>query len=136
MKRNYFSTSGMGKKLTLIFAILFMSITFSFACGIDFVLTDKSGKEVKPEHVKNGETYTLVLTYRYTHGNCGVDLKDTDYKTDGIKILKATEWKKENNVYVRKMQIRIVDNKKDAVSLNVIRSCNRAGLNATFPLSR
>lgn len=126
----------MDKKITLIFAILFMSITFSFACGIDFVLTDKSGKEVNPEHVKNGETYTLVLTYRYTHGNCSLDLNDTEFKTDGIKILKATNWKQENNVYTRKMQIRIVDNKKDAVSLNVIRSCNRAGLNATFTLSR
>ena len=65
MKRNYFSTSGMGKKLTLIFAILFMSITFSFACGIDFVLTDKSGKRLNRSMLER-KTYTLVLTYRYT----------------------------------------------------------------------
>jgi len=124
------------KKLFASLAFFALFISTTVACNITFSLQDEKGNVVNPQKVKTGETYTLVLTYIYTHGNCDIALKDTKYKTDGIKVVSATEWTSNNNVYTRKLKIQITDNNKDEVSLLAIRTCDRGGFTGRFSLKR
>lgn len=124
------------KKLfaTLAFFALFIGTTL--ACNITFSLLDSKGNVVNPQKVKTGDTYTLVMTYKYTHGNCDIALKDTKYKTDGVKVVSATEWRSENNIYTRKLKIQITENSKEEVFLQAIRTCDRGGANSKFVLKK
>ncbi len=124
------------KKLiaTLAFFALFIGTTV--ACNLTFSLLDSKGNVVNPQKVKTGDTYTLVMTYSCTHGNCDIALKDTKYKTDGIKVVSATEWTNNNNVYTRKLKIQITENEKAEVSLQAIRTCDRGGFAGKFSLKK
>ncbi len=124
------------KKLFLTFTLLFAFLAVSLACNVTFVLQDNKGNVVNPQKVKNGETYTLVVVYKNTHGNCDIPIKDTKFKMDGIKVVGATDWTSENGGYVRKMKIQITDNKKNEVYFQVIRTCDRGGCDLKYTLKK
>ncbi|HNX21072.1 MAG TPA: hypothetical protein PKG88_01805 [Bacteroidales bacterium] len=120
--------------LTLTFFIAFIMTTL--ACNITFTLLDSKGNTVNPQKVKTGETYTVVVVYKNTHGNCEIPIKDTKFKTDGVKVVSATDWKAENGGYVRKLKIEITDNKKSEVFIQALRTCDRGGADLKLVLKR
>lgn len=92
-------------------------------------MLDQKGNTVNPQKVKKGESYTVVVMYKNTHGNCDIAIKDTKFKTDGMKVVSATEWTNENNTYTRKIKVEITENNKDEVFIQAIRTCDRGGAN-------
>ena len=84
-----------------------------------------------------GEEYVLVVRFETTHGNCGIAVENTKFKLDGVKVVKASDWEDQGNeVYIRKLNIKITDNKKDTSSLMVVRECGRGGALASFILKK
>ena len=125
------------KKLLVTLLIICGTIASTFACSIEFSLQDKNGKTVKPTNVKVGEEYTLVVYFETTHGNCRIAPENTKFKLDGIKVEKASDWTEiENEVYCRKLKIKIIENNKDKVSLVVVRECGRGGALTEFVLNK
>ena len=127
----------MMKKILVALLLICGTAVSAYACSIEFTLQDKNGKTVNPDKVKVGEEYVLVVKFETTHGNCGLDVTDTKFKLDGIKVEKAADWVEVGNeVYTRKLIIKITENKKDAVSLVVVRDCGRGGALAEFKLKK
>ena len=124
------------KKLFLTLTLFVAFIATTFACNFTFTLQDSKGNTVNPQKVKTGETYTLVVVYKNTHGNCEIPIKDTKFKTDGVKVVSATDWKAENGGYVRKLKIEITDNKKSEVFIQALRTCDRGGADLKLVLKR
>lgn len=125
------------KKILVALLLICGTAVSAYACSIEFTLQDKNGKTVNPDKVKVGEEYVLVVKFETTHGNCGLDVADTKFKLDGIKVEKAADWVEVGNeVYTRKLIIKITENKKDAVSLVVVRDCGRGGALAEFKLKK
>ena len=124
------------KKLLVTLALLFGILTFNYACNFTFTILDKKGNVVNPQKVNKGETYTIVVVYKYTHGNCDIPIKDTKFKMDGIKVVSATDWTSENNSYVRKLKVEITENNKEEVYLQAIRTCDRGGASNKIVLKK
>jgi hypothetical protein len=124
------------KKLFLTLTLLFSFLAVTLACNITFSLLDSKGNVVNPQKVKTGETYTLMVVYKPTHGNCDIPIKDTKFKMDGIKVISATDWTAENGGYVRKVKIEITDNKKSEVYFQAVRTCDRGGADAKIVLKK
>ena len=127
----------MMKKFLVALLLLCATAVSVYACDIRFTLQDTEGKAIKPAKVKVGEEYVLVIRFETTHGNCGIAVENTKFKLDGIKVEKAADWEDQGNeVYIRKLRIKIVDNKKDTSSLVVVRECGRGGALASFYLKK
>ena len=127
----------MMKKFLVALLLLCATAVSAYACDIRFTLQDTEGKGIKPAKVKVGEEYVLVIRFETTHGNCGIAVENTKFKLDGIKVEKAADWEDQGNeVYIRKLRIKIVDNKKDTSSLVVVRECGRGGALASFYLKK
>lgn len=125
------------KKLFITLLIFCATAVSAFACSITFELQDSKGKTVKPSKVKVGEEYVLVVQFETTHGNCGIAVENTKFKLDGIKVEKASDWVDiGNEVYTRKLKIKIVDNNKDTASIVVVRECGRGGALESFVLKK
>ena len=125
------------KKVLVALLLFVVTAVSSYACSIEFTLQDNKGKTVNPAKVKVGEEYVLVVRFETTHGNCGIPVDATKFKLDGIKVVKASDWKDEGNeVYTRKLKIKITENNKDAVSLVVERVCGRGGALAEYSLKK
>ena len=125
------------KKILVALLLICGTAVSAYACSIEFTLQDKNGKTVNPDKVKVGEEYVLVVKFETTHGNCGLDVADTKFKLDGIKVEKASDWvDMGNEVYTRKLKIKIVDNNKDTASIVVVRECGRGGALESFVLKK
>ncbi len=125
------------KKFLVALLVFCATAVSTYACDIQFTLQDSKGKTVSPAKVKVGEEYVLVVRFETTHGNCGIAVEDTKFKLDGVKVVKASDWEDQGNeVYIRKLNIKITDNKKDTSSLVVVRECGRGGALAEFTLKK
>lgn len=125
------------KKFLVALLVFCATAVSTYACDIQFTLQDSKGKTVSPAKVKVGEEYVLVVRFETTHGNCGIAVENTKFKLDGVKVVKASDWEDQGNeVYIRKLQVKIVDNKKDTSSLVVVRECGRGGALAEFTLKK
>lgn len=125
------------KKFLVALLVFCVTAVSTYACDIQFTLQDSKGKTVSPAKVKVGEEYVLVVRFETTHGNCGIAVENTKFKLDGVKVVKASDWEDQGNeVYIRKLQVKIVDNKKDTSSLVVVRECGRGGALAEFTLKK
>ena len=125
------------KKLFITLFLLCSTAVSAFACSITFELQDNKGKTVKPSKVKVGEEYVLVVQFETTHGNCGIAVENTKFKLDGIKVEKAADWvDMGNDVYTRKLKIKIVENNKNTASIVVVRECGRGGALESYVLKK
>ncbi len=96
------------------------------ACWMEFKVTGGEREIYAP-----GDTVTVGLTLMLTHGECLLELSDTEFTGEGIEILGATTWKKvkEKPVIVEK-KLRIVikgDGKDGDVAIRARRRCERQG---------
>lgn len=121
------------KKIALIVAILLGAFASTVACNITFTLQNDQNETVNPAKVKVGDTYTLVVHFKPTHRVCPIDIKSTKFNLDGIKVISATDWASDGGTgYIRKVKIKISDNKKPESSLTVVRLCDNGGCSAPF----
>ena len=111
--------------LSIITSVLFISFSpqKANACEIEFEII-KGKKEV----YNVGDTIIVKVTVALTHRSCPVALKKTKFKTNGMKVIQSTGWKKLSpNDYERKLKIVITGAKGDKVSINAICECEKDG---------
>ncbi|MCX7863228.1 MAG: hypothetical protein N2449_09580 [Bacteroidales bacterium] len=115
------------KKLVLLYFILALS-SCVMACEPSITIV---GKE-KTKYKTNDELVVKVQIV-LTHRNCTVDIKNTKFEQEGIKILSGTDWKEvEPGVWERKLKIKVTAEKGQTARLSVIRGCNKGGCNQSF----
>jgi|YNPMSStandDraft_1061717.scaffolds.fasta_scaffold00208_13 hypothetical protein len=116
------------------FLVILLSVfSFSAAYTCDPSITIEG--EEKSKYKKNDELIVKVRIVN-THRNCSVDIKNTKFEQEGIKILSATDWKEiEPGIWERKLKIKITANKGQNAKINIIRPCSKGGCNLpyTFP---
>jgi hypothetical protein len=117
--------------LMIVFIVFLWAIPQkSHACEIEFEIL-KGKKEV----YKVGDTLVVKVKVELTHRTCPVKLKKTKFKMKGIKVVKATGWKKLTSMkYERKLKIVITGAKKGKAVLNAIRECEKDGGFGSFKL--
>ncbi len=98
----------------------------ALACRMEFKVTGGEKETYAP-----GDTVTVSLTLMLTHGNCLVELADTEFSGTGLEILGATAWKriKERPVIVeKKLRVLIKGNGSGGdVAIRALRLCERQG---------
>lgn len=110
----------------LIISCLSLPARPALACRMEFKVTGGEKEAYAP-----GDTVTVSLTLMLTHGNCLVELADTEFSGTGLEILGATAWKKikERPVIVEK-KLRILiksDGSGGDVAIRALRICERQG---------
>ncbi|MCU0640315.1 MAG: hypothetical protein MUF59_10685 [Candidatus Krumholzibacteria bacterium] len=116
--------------LPLLFAFIIFCLSLhagpALACRMEFKVTGGEKENYSP-----GDTVTVSLTLMLTHGNCLVELADTEFSGTGLEILGATAWKKvrERPIIVEK-KLRVLikgDGSGGDVSIRALRLCERQG---------
>lgn len=111
--------------LSLLLGLFLLSIFPNniHACDIEFEIL-KGKKEVYTV----GDTIIVKVKVSLTHRSCPVKLRKTQFKLNGMKVLKATRWKKLSSMdYERKLKIIITGTEGNEVTLNAIRECEKDG---------
>lgn len=84
--------------------------------------------EFEPEtiSVKKGETFTVTMVLENEHRRCELTLEDTEYKVEGLEIVKKGEWESEDRYTHRQvLTLKLVGDKGE---LRVVRECTRKGI--------
>lgn len=112
--------------------ILFLTwFTYVFACEPTVTI---EGKE--KSKYKKGDELVIKVNIVNNHRNCTVDIKNTKFEQEGIKILSGTDWKEvEPGVWERKLKIKITAEKGQTSKIFIVRPCSKGGCNLpyTFP---
>ncbi len=114
----------------LLFAFIIFCLSLhagpALACRMEFKVTGGEKENYSP-----GDTVTVSLTLMLTHGNCLVELADTEFSGTGLEILGATAWKriKERPVIVEKKLLVLIksDGSDGDVAIRALRLCERQG---------
>jgi hypothetical protein len=109
---------------TLILAII--TVVPLIACDITLKI-DKEKKKYKA-----GDEVVVKVTVVIIHRNCKVNIKNTQYKNEGLDIVSGTEWKETSpGTWERKLKVKITGDKGKQASLTVFRTCELEGGTAT-----
>lgn len=77
---------------------------------------------------KQGDEITVKVTVVYIHRICELELTDTNFLADGLKIISAGEWTEVDPVtFTRELKIKVLADGKKTGVLNVERNCNKDG---------
>ena len=108
----------------LFFGIMMGTSLQTKACEIEFEIV-KGAKE----HYVVGDVIEVTVTVTLTHRNCPVAIEDTEFKSVGMKISKATKWKQVSPmVYERKLLVVIEEKSDDKDRLiSATRTCKKDG---------
>ncbi len=119
---------------TLIVCVVFLlSLSFtSRACEIKFNISGE-----KKEVYKAGEELIVEVTVTYTHRVCELELSDSKFTYEGMKILGATGWKEKSpGIYSRQVKIQLLPDGKEEAVLNLSRKCHKEGGFASLTLKK
>jgi hypothetical protein len=120
------------KKIILL--LFFAAISFSSAMACHFEFSTESAEK---KTCKTGDILVLNIKLVLTHRNCSVAASQTKFKTDGIQVVDATEWKQESPlVFTRKVKVKVLASDKNRISLLATRSCDKDGGNGIFMLDK
>jgi hypothetical protein len=118
-----------------IFSVLLLVTLFTsvgFACDIKFVVIGD-----KQATYKAGNEVIVETTVKYTHRVCELELSDTKFTAEGMKILGATPWKETApGTYTRQIKLQILSDSAKQGVLNVVRSCKKEGGFGSFTLPK
>lgn len=120
------------KKLIVLCLLIGFAGNAAQACEFMFSVlgTKKDVYEV-------GDTLTIHVKYVLTHRVCKVVPKDTKFKFDGIQITSASEWKEvSTGTFARDVKAKVIDDKKDKITLSAIRTCDKEGGHGMFSLPK
>ncbi len=111
--------------ISLLFGFFLITIAPKQILGCDIELEVIKGAK---ETYSIGDTIIVKVNVSLTHRSCPVKLRKTQFKLNGMKVLKATRWKKLSSMdYVRKLKIVITGSKENVVSISTIRECEKDG---------
>ena len=117
----------------LTLAVLVLSVSPAAACWMELKVIDGDKETFAP-----GDTVTVLFSLTLTHGNCQVEITDTEFHASGAEIIAATKWKKLKDrpvVVERKMMVLIKDDGNNgAVTLTAERICERMGGKSSLEL--
>jgi len=114
------------KKIVVLLILAVISISPLLACDISITI-DKAKKKYKP-----GAEVVVKVKVILTHRNCKINIKNTQYKNQGIDILSGTDWKETSpGTWERKLKVKITETKAKEASLTVYRTCEIVGGTAT-----
>jgi hypothetical protein len=117
--------------VSLLLTFLVMAVSPARACWMELKVVDGEKETFAP-----GDTITVLFSLTLMHGNCYVEITDTEFHTSGAEIIAATKWKKlkEKPVVVEKMMKVFIkdDGSKGAVTLTAERICDRMGGKASL----
>ncbi len=116
------------KNILKLFLIL--AITFFFnlpkqtqACEIDFEIV-KNEKAV----YDTSDVFVAKVNVILTHRSCPEALSKTKFKSEGLKIVGATDWKQINSrKWERKLKIKVTGSDDGKTFINAIRTCDKEG---------
>lgn len=120
------------KKMFHSFLLIAIAATASQACDFKFSILGN-----KKDSYQAGDTLTIHVEYVLTHRVCKVLPKDTKFKFDGIKITGATEWTEVSaGTISRDVKAKVIDDKKDKITLTATRTCDKEGGHGVFTVSK
>lgn len=120
------------KKIILSSLLIMFTAISVLACEITLSI---DGKE--KSKYKNGDEVIVKVKVVLIHRNCNIEIKNTKFNQEGIKIESGTEWKEvEPGVWERKLKVKITANKGETAKLSVVRVCPKGGGNESiaFPM--
>ncbi len=114
----------------LLQSIIIMIIAFMFilpkqakACEIDFEIL-KNEKAV----YDTSDIFVAKVNVILTHRSCPEALSKTKFKSEGLKIVGATDWKQISSMkWERKLKVKVTGTDNGKVFINAIRTCDRDG---------
>lgn len=112
-------------QLILILIIVIMSISpkQAQACEIDFEIL-KNEKAV----YDTSEIFVTKVNVILTHRSCTEALTKTKFKSEGLKIVGATDWKQiTSRKWERKLKVKVTGTDNGKVFINAIRTCDKDG---------
>ena len=118
--------------LTILLGMFFSLLTIpkSNACDIEFKII-----KGKKQSYNVGDTIIVEVKVALTHRACPVKLNATKFKLNGLKVIKATQWKQlSTNNWERKLMMVVTKPKGKKISLSAIRECNKDGGFGTLKL--
>lgn len=102
------------------------------ACELKFNISGE-----KKEVYKVGEEVIVEVEIVYTHRTCEIQLSDTKFTYEGMKILGATAWKeKAPNTFSRQIKLTLLDDSLPEAKLNIVRKCSKEGAIGSFKISK
>lgn len=118
--------------LLLFVAFFLLQHTISQACELKFSVSG----EQKGSY-KSGDELIVEVTVVYTHRTCEIQLSDTKFTYEGMKIIGATAWKeKAPNTFSRQIKISLLADALPEAKLSVTRKCSKDGALGTFKISK
>lgn len=111
-------------KKVLFTLIFILSLSFyADACEIKFNILGE-----QKSAYKQGDEIVVKVTVVYIHRICELELTDTNFLTEGLKIVSAGEWTEVDPVtFTRELKIKVLADGKKTGVLNVERNCNKDG---------
>lgn len=120
------------KKIVFLVAILIAILGESHACELKFNISGE-----KKEVYKAGEEVIIEVIITYTHRKCEIELSDTKFTYEGIKILGATPWKeKAPATYARQVKVLILNDSLENGVLSIARKCSKEGVFGSIKLKK
>lgn len=121
----------MKKIFTSIFLLFFFSVA-GIACEIKInVIGDQKAS------YQQGDELTLKVTVVYIHRICELELSDTKFLADGLKVLSASDWTEVDPVtFTRELKVKVLPDGKKTGVLNIERNCNKDGGFGTFKINK
>ncbi len=78
------------------------------------------------EHYNVNDTLLIKVSIKNTHRQCELQITDSEFKPNGLSLLKATKWKEiKKGHYERKVMVIIEETEER--SLTVLRKCSNEG---------
>ncbi len=115
----------------LFLAAFFFSTIVANACNFKFT-TDNNAK-----NCHSGDVITINVTLTLTHRSCQVAAAQTKFKTDGFQVVSASNWEQENpTTFTRKVKVKVLDDKKNKITLTAVRTCDKEGGLGVFTLPK
>jgi hypothetical protein len=122
----------MMKKTFSLLILLILLAGVSRACELKFNISGE-----KKEGYSAGAELIIEVTVVYTHRTCEIQLSDTKFTYEGIKILGATPWKEKSPAsYVRQIKVLVLEDSLDEGILSIGRKCTKEGAFGSIKLKK
>lgn len=114
--------------------MLLLSVGNILACEVTFSISGEQKVSYKA-----GDEFIIEVKVVYTHRKCEIELSDTKFKYEGLKILGATPWKEiAPATFVRQIKAFVLEDKLAEANmfLTLSRSCSKEGVLGTLKVNK
>ncbi len=112
------------KKIISLLSVLFLLTGYILACEITATVQDDMKKPV----YKTGDNVVVDVEVQFVHRDCPVNIKDTKFTYENLKIVGATAWEEKSpGLYVRQVKAVVTEDKEGDAKLFINRRCDKDG---------